>query len=361
MAPLRWGILSAGKISHDFAVATAELPKDEHQVVAVGARDLIRATEFAKIHKIPKAYGSYEQLVKDSEIDVVYVGSIHPQHLELVKLSLDHGKHVLCEKPLGMNVKETKEMLEYAQSKQLFLMEAIWSRFFPLYVELRKRLESNSLGDVLQVMVTFGLSLTERGLDMAWPWNKELGGGTTLGIGIYCVQFAEMVFGEKPLKVIAGGHLNAGGVDQSTTATLIFSNGRTATLVTHYKVDLPNEAYIFGTKGTLKVRSPFWCPTELEEVGGKVISFPLPTEKLKCNFANSVGLHYQCHEVRNCISNGKTESSIVSHHHTLLIAEIMESIRTQVGVVYPQDKHTVNQGHVVDQNTNWGGSSKSSR
>jgi len=333
MGPLRWGILSAGKIAHDFLVGTAVLPKDEHQVVAVAARKLESAKDFAKTHDIPKAYGSYEELVKDPEIDVVYVGSIHPQHLSLVKLSLNHGKHVLCEKPLGMNVKETKEMLELAKAKNLFLMEAIWSRHFPLYEELRKRLESKSLGDVLQVLVTFGQSMSE--IDRMRL--KELGGGTTLDIGVYCIQFAELVFGERPFKIITGGHLNADGIDDSTSTTLVFSNGRTATLVTHCRVDLPNEAYIFGTKQTLKVQAPFWAPTELEEVGGEVISFPLPPEKMKCNFVNSVGLHYQCHEVRKCILKGAIESPILTHSETLLIAEIMESIRKQVGVVYAQD------------------------
>jgi len=333
MAPLRWGILSAGKISHDFVVAiTVGLSKDEHQVVAVAARNLESANTFAKTHHIPKAYGSYDELVNDSEVDVVYIGSINPQHLPLVKLSLNHGKHVLCEKPLGMNVKETKEMLELAKSKKLFLMEAIWSRFFPVYQELRKQIDSGSLGDILQVFVTFGQTMS----DVDRLRLKELGGGTALDIGIYCVQFAQFVFGEKPLKVIAGGHLNADGVDESTSTTLIFSNGRTATLVTHSRVDLPNEAFVIGTKQTLKVRGPFWCPTEMEEVG-RLVHYPLPKENMKMNFVNGTGMHYQCIEVRNCILKGELESKVVSHADTLLIAEILESIRKQVGVVYPQD------------------------
>ncbi|ODM96051.1 Trans-1,2-dihydrobenzene-1,2-diol dehydrogenase [Orchesella cincta] len=297
MGPLRWGILSAGKISHDFVVGTYALPVEEHQVVAVAARSLESAQKFATTHSIPKAYGSYEELVKDPSVDIVYVGSVNPQHLPLVKLSLNAGKHVLCEKPLGMNVKETKEMLELAQSKKLFLMEAIWSRFFPVYQELKKRVDSGSLGEVLQVVVQFGVLISE--IDRLKL--KELGGGTVLDIGVYCVQFAEFIFGEKPLQVISGGHLNTNGVDESTSTTLIFSKGRTATLVTHSKVELPNEAVIVGTKKTLKVKAPFWCPQELEEVGGKVESFPLPPEKMKTNFGNSVGLHYQCHSVRNSI------------------------------------------------------------
>jgi len=334
MGPLRWGILSAGKISHDFMVGQAVLPKDEHQVLAVAARNLDSAKAFAKTHEIPKAYGSYDELVKNPDIDVVYIGSVNPQHLSMVKLALNNGKHVLCEKPLGINVRETKEMLDLAKSKNLFLMEAIWSRFFPVYQELRKQLDNGSMGDVLQVVVTFGVLISE--VDRLKL--KELGGGTTLDIGVYCVQFAEFVFGEKPLKVVTGGHMNVNGVDESTSTTLVFSNGRTATLITHSKVELPNEAIVFGTKKTIKVHAPFWCSTEIEEVGGKVQTFPLPAEKIPCNFGNSVGLHYQCHEVRKCILKGAIESPVVSHSKTMIIAEIMESMRKQVGVVYPQDK-----------------------
>ncbi|CAL8116953.1 unnamed protein product [Orchesella dallaii] len=333
MGPLRWGILSAGKISHDFAVGTYALPPTEHQVVAVAARSLESAQKFAKTHSLPNAYGSYEELVNNPDIDVVYVGSVNPQHLPLVKLALNNGKHVLCEKPLAMNVKETKELIALSKSKNLFLMEAIWTRFFPAYQELKKRIDNGSLGDVLQVVVQFGVLISE--VDRLKL--KELGGGTVLDLGVYCVQFAELVFGERPLKVISGGHMNANGVDESSSTTLVFSNGRTATLLTHARVELPNEAVVFGTKKTIKMRSPFWCTTELEEVGGKVETFPLPEEKMKTNFTNSVGLHYQCKAVRNSILKGQIECDVVSHEKSLIIAEIMESIRKQIGVVYPQD------------------------
>ncbi|CAL8116955.1 unnamed protein product [Orchesella dallaii] len=333
MGPLRWGILSAGLISHDFVVGTYALPPAEHQVVAVAARSLESAKKFATTHSIPNAYGSYEELVKNSAVDIVYVGSINPQHLPLVKLALNNGKHVLCEKPLAMNVKETKEMIALAKSKNLFLMEAIWTRFFPAIQELKKRIDNGSLGEVLQVVVQFGECIS----DVDRLRLKDLGGGTVLDLGVYCVQFAELVFGERPLKVISGGHMNVDGVDESSSSTLIFSNGRTATLLTHSRVDLPNEAVVYGTKKTVKVRAPFWCSIELEEVGGKVDTFPLPEEKMKTNFERSVGLHYQCHAVKNSILKGENECNVVSHNNSLIIAEIMESIRKQIGVVYPQD------------------------
>lgn len=338
MAPTRWGVISAGCISNDWTVGLSTLSREEHVVTAVGARSLESAEKFAKIHGIPKAYGSYEELVKDANIDVVYIGAIHPQHLNLAKLALDNGKPVLCEKPLCMNVKQTKELLDYAKSKNLFIQEAIWSRSFPAYLRLREEIEKKTVGEILQVIVSFGLPIE----DVERLKLKELGGGTVLDLGIYCIQFAQLVYGgEKPEKIIAAGHLNSDEVDISTSSTLLYSKGRTATLLSHGRCTLPCEAIAVGTKGTLKMPNPFWCPTKLEITPTgeptQVLDFPLAKTDKFMNFGNSQGLSYQCTEVRRCLLAGLKESPRVSHAETLTIAEIMEAIRKQVGVVYPQD------------------------
>jgi dihydrodiol dehydrogenase / D-xylose 1-dehydrogenase (NADP) len=226
-----------------------------------------------------------------------------------------------------------KELIELAESKKLFLMEAIWSRFFPSYKRIRDEIEKGTVGELLQVYVTFGVKIS----DVDRVKLKELGGGGVLDIGVYCVQLTSMVFkGEKPQKVIAGGHVNSHGVDESTSTTCVYSNGRTATLITHCRVELPNEAFIVGTKGTIKLSAPFWCSTQLTLPSGEVVNFPLPEGK-QTNFGNSMGLHYQCNEVRRCIQAGQLESPTVSHKESILIAEMLESIRKQLGVVYPQD------------------------
>jgi dihydrodiol dehydrogenase / D-xylose 1-dehydrogenase (NADP) len=329
----RWGIISAGKISHDFVTALAVLDPKEHQVVAVAARSLSSAQEFAKEHKIPKAYGSYEELIKDPNVEVVYIGATNNTHLPVGKLALNNGKHVLCEKPLCINVRETKELLELARQKNLFLMEAIWSRFFPSYKKLREQIESGAVGEVRQVLVSFGVKIAE--VDRLKL--KELGGGSILDIGVYCVQFSQWVFGgETPLKIVGAGVMNSQGVDESTSVTLLYSGGRTATFVTNTKVEMPNEAFAVGTKGTLKLNNVFNCSTTLETPSG-TLEFPLPQAAKKFNFTNSCGLNYQCHEVRRCIKSGLIESPIVSHKESLQIAEIMESVRKQIGVVYLQD------------------------
>lgn len=156
---LKWGIVSAGKICHDFVNALNTLSDVEHTVTAVAARQLSSAQEFAKIHNIPMAYGSYSEMAKDTNIEVVYIGNLNTQHFEVAMEMLTEGKHVLCEKPLCLNEKQARKLITYAERKKLFLMEAIWSRFFPSYQYVKKQIDSGVLGDIKQVTVEFGFYL----------------------------------------------------------------------------------------------------------------------------------------------------------------------------------------------------------
>ncbi|XP_076296422.1 trans-1,2-dihydrobenzene-1,2-diol dehydrogenase [Lasioglossum baleicum] len=328
----RWGIASAGKISHDFVSALGTLPESEHVVIAVAATDLARAQTFSKTHKIEKAYDSYLKLAQDKDIDIVYIGAIHPMHYEIAKLMLNNGKHVLCEKPLTMNYKQASGLIDLAKSKKLFLMEAIWSRCFPAYEILQREIQSGSIGEVYQVLVSFGFNLS----DVDRLNTRKLGGGTILDLGVYPIQFACLVYNhEVPQTVKASGCLNEDGVDISTSASLQYKGNRTATVLFHSKVNMPNEAYVMGTKGMIKIPE-FWCPSKLE-VNGKVLEAPLPKTDKKFNFINSVGLRYEAEEARKCILKGLIESPKVSHSNSLLIAQLEDELRKQVGVVYDED------------------------
>ncbi|KAK7080300.1 hypothetical protein SK128_016097 [Halocaridina rubra] len=328
----RWGIAGSGLISSDFVMAVKALGHD-HKLVAIAARSLENAQKFAKTHGIEKAYGSYEELAKDPNVEVVYVGVIHPYHIYVAKMMIEAGKAVLCEKPLCMNVKETNELIDLARHKKIFLMEAIWSRYFPVYKEMKKRIDSGEVGEVVQVISTFGQCIDHVNRAI----KKDLGGGATLDIGVYCVQFASLIMGgEKPLKVIGGGHLNSDGIDETTSVTVVYSNGRVATLMCSLRCTLPCEGIVVGTKGTLKVNYPMWCPESLESPSGKYES-PLPKSGQKFNFVNSQGLMYEAQEVRMCLKKGLLESPSLPLDETLIIAEIMETMRKQVGVIYSQD------------------------
>nr|CAD7449888.1 unnamed protein product [Timema bartmani] len=359
----RWGIASAGKISHDFVAALSILPLTEHVVVAVAARQLNRAQDFATLHNIKAAYGSYEELAKDPNVDVVYVGSIHPQHVQITSLMLSSGKPCLVEKPLTMNLKETKQLINLARNKKLFLMEAIWSRFFPVYQLLRDELKAGTLGDVLQVNVNFGIPIEnvdrikqpeERNkmshlcIHILSPFTslKELGGGSVLDIGVYVLQLAVLVFGPViPEKILATGTLNKEGVDSSVAAILNYGAGKMAMLSTHTKTTFPNEAIIVGTKGTIKIHSPFWCPTTIE-TPTKKSEFPVPPCSKTFNHINSSALSYEAQEVRRCLLQGNwhitrmgrlIESPKMSHAESLVLAELEDKLRAAVGTRYPQD------------------------
>nr|XP_020448027.1 trans-1,2-dihydrobenzene-1,2-diol dehydrogenase [Monopterus albus] len=329
----RWGICSTGKISHDFTMALKTLHAEEHQVVAVAARKLEDAQEFAKKHSIARAYGSYEELARDPDIDVVYVGVIHPYHLSTCLLFTNAKKNILCEKPLAMNIKEVQKILASAKTNDVFLMEAVWTRFFPASVEIRRLLAQGEVGEVKMVKSEF-----------AWPMmhipravQKELGGGALLDVGIYCLQFTCMVYnGEKPESIQATGVCLETGVDETVVVTLKFSKNRIAVCTCSLGMKLPNDALIVGTKGTIRVRQHMWCPTSLE-VNGKETQYPLPEPYLPLNFLNSTGLRYEAEEVRQCLLKGLKESAVMSHADSLLLAELEDEIRRQVGVVYSQD------------------------
>ncbi|XP_026272057.1 trans-1,2-dihydrobenzene-1,2-diol dehydrogenase [Frankliniella occidentalis] len=328
----KWGIASAGLISHDFATAVATLPANEHKLVAIAARDAARAKDFAARHNIPHIHSSYDELAKNPDVDVVYVGTINPFHYEVSKLMLEHGKHVLCEKPLCMNQKDTIELLKIAKEKKLFFMEAIWSRFFPAYEQVRRELSAGAIGEIIQLNAEFGVHI-----EAARVKQKDLGGGTILDLGVYVLQLAVMIFGPKmPLSVKAVGHLNSDGVDDNAAIVLTYPGSKTACLSTSSLTNMENNAVIYGTKGSIKICQPFWCSTSVIS-GDKTSEFVLPAAAQPFNFTNSCGLRYEAAEVRRCINEGLYESPKMTHEESLVISKLQDEIRAQIGVVFKTD------------------------
>lgn len=329
--PTRWGIISAGKISSDFCIALRTLPRTEHEIVAVAARKLDDAEAFAKRHGVKKAYGSYESLAADPDVEIAYIGSIHPKHCEQSLMLLEAGKHVLCEKPMGMSAAETKKILKAAKEKKLFFAEGFWSRHFPAYDQLRQELAANPIGDIRLVSVDFGFAFDWETVERVA--KKECGGGVILDIGCYGIQLASLVFKkERPERIVANGVLYSTGVDRSVSVTLFYKGGRMAQILITGDSLLSNTAHIYGTTGTLTLPN-FWCPSELK-TPSKTFSYPLPEPPEKTHFTNSVGFVYQINSVRKALLEGKTEVSQIDHEDSLLIAEIQDEILRQVGVAY---------------------------
>ncbi|XP_059051166.1 trans-1,2-dihydrobenzene-1,2-diol dehydrogenase-like [Achroia grisella] len=332
---LRWGIVTAGKISHDFVNALHTYPNVGDQVVsAIAARDKGRAAEFAKLHNIPKVFDSYEALAVSKDIDVVYIGALNPSHYELTKIFLENGKHVLCEKPLCLNLKQTQSLINLARAKNLFLMEAVWSRFSPAYISLEEDIAAGKLGDIEYVEVNFGVPI----LNVDRLKQKELGGSALMDIGIYVLQFAQYIFKDAPTKVTAvGEELNEFGVDLVSTIVLEYTGGRRAVLNINAKRKLWNKATVYGTKGRATLEEPFHFPTNLVRVDGKISNFPLTKSPIPYYFENSQGLVFEAIEVARCIKNGLIESPRMSHNESLVLAKLEDTIRAQLGVHYDVD------------------------
>lgn len=334
----RWGILGAGLISSDFVKALGTLPEQDHQVVAVASRSLDPAADFARQHSIQRHYGSYEELLQDDEVDVVYIGTIHPTHLAVGLKALEAGKPVLCEKPLTLSAAQTLQLIKKARAKKVFLMEATWMRFFPACVALRDKIQSGDIGQVKFVRVNFSFRRPadrEKGRLV----DPELGGGSVLDVGVYAISLATMLFkGERPIKVHAEGTLLDTGVDDLAVMTLTYSGGRIAQLSCSISFNFECEAHIGGTKGDLKLPHPFWCPTALESPRGvydfQSVSLQFPLPPLKTNYPNSAGLRYEAQEVRECLNRKVAESDIMPLNESLIVAEIADQVMKQIGVIY---------------------------
>ncbi|KAL4716882.1 hypothetical protein ACJJTC_012693 [Scirpophaga incertulas] len=331
---IRWGIVSAGKISHDFVNAVNSYPhKGDQEIVAVAARDKKRATEFAKLHNIPKVFDSYQNLAESNDIDVAYIGAFNPDHYTLAKLFLDHGKHVLCEKPLCLNLKQAQSLINFAEQKKLFLMEAVWSRFAPIYLAFEKEIQSGKLGDLKHVEVNFGgpTSNVDR-------LRRKLGGSVILDLGIYALQFAQFVYKDEPVKVAAVGNLNEDGVDIVQTVVLEYKNDRRAVLNVDRRVKLYNKASVVGTKGRITIEEPFHFPDTFINAEGNVVKIPLHTSNIDYNYPNSAGLVFQSLEVARCLREGLLESPQMSHRESITLAKLEDTIRKQVGVHFEVDE-----------------------
>ncbi|XP_005412980.1 PREDICTED: trans-1,2-dihydrobenzene-1,2-diol dehydrogenase [Chinchilla lanigera] len=331
--PLRWGIVSAGLISSDFTLVLCSLPRSDHQVVAVAARELSRAREFAQKHGIPRAYGSYQELAEDPNVEVAYIGTQNPQHKATVLMCLAAGKAVLCEKPMGVNAAEVREMVAEARSRGLFLMEGLWTRFFPATEALKSVLAQGTLGDLRAARAEMGFVIA---LPRLTDWAQA--GGAVLDLGIYCVQFISMVFGgQRPEKISAVARVHETGVDDTVSVLLQYPGGVQGSFTCSISSKLSNAASVSGTKDRAEV-SPTWAPVELV-VNNDRKEFPCSLgSKEIYNFIHSPGMIYEAMHVRKCLRKGLKESPVVPLAESELLADILEEVRKVIGVTFPQDK-----------------------
>lgn len=329
----RWAICGAGKISHDFCLAVSSLPKTDHQIVAVAARDKDSAESFAAEFDIPKSFGSYEELASLPDVDVVYIGTIHINHVENSLLFINAGKSVLCEKPMSLTLEGCQKVLKAAQEKGVLFVEAIWSRFFPVYKFIQDYVRSGEIGNVVTVQATFNVNIAS----VPRVNDPNLGGGGLLDLGIYVVQAANLVMKGKPEKIIAECSKTASGVDKTGALILRYPNDRFASL--SYSIEAAqgaNSLSIRGDEGVIVIPDLFWCPTRVVLPDNSVKYFELPAveDGKQFVFSNSQGLAYEAQGVRDCLLKGLKESPYISHEDSETIHYIMQEILDQFEIKY---------------------------
>lgn len=321
---IKWGILGTGWIA--CKLADALKVADNCELVAVGSRTMKSAEAFATTYNVRKKYGSYEELVADNEIDVVYVATPHNLHLENTLMTLNHGKHVLCEKPIGVNLREVDEMYRVAREKNLFLMEAMWSRFLPHIIKTKELVQGGVIGEIQMLSATFCVR-SENGPEHR-HYNIDLCGGTILDIGIYNIFLSLLLLG-KPEKIASMAQLNNQGVDVNCSYTFSYPNQTMSIMYSSFLANPDVVAEIHGTKGSIRLSHLWFCPGGVELIlkDGTHETFAFD---IKCN-----GYEYEAEEVAKCLLAGQTESKIWSPDDSRLLADTMDKIRQQCGVVYP--------------------------
>jgi predicted dehydrogenase len=337
---LHWGVLGPGEIANDFT-ATLHANSDQ-RVVAVGSRSRARAEAFAAKHEVPSAHGSYESLVEDPAVDVVYIATPHPQHLEGALLAIEAGKHVLVEKPMTTSAEDSEILAAAARAKGVFAMEALWTRYLPHTTVIDSLMREGVLGEVQYAHV-----------DVGWPhrpsaddrmFDPAQGGGALLDAGVYSLWFAQFAIGPA-VEVAATGRLAAndpavravlgqdllggGGVDLQSVATLRSATGADATAATTILAWTQGLATIAGNAGTVRLTDHFVFPA----------SFMLHTDAGEAEWRDASGLRgrqglvWQAAALASYVAEGRTESPLHSLDDSISLARTMDRVRDLVTTV----------------------------
>jgi predicted dehydrogenase len=323
---INWGILATGRIARKFVQGLRDAPGA--RALAVGSRSRMTAEKFGEDFGIPHRYGRYQDLVADPELDVIYISSPHTFHFEHSKLALDAGKAVLCEKPFTVNAAEARQLVHEARQRNLFLMEGMWTRFFPIMHRLRELLADRVIGNVHTLIADAGIRRSAENKERLF--RMDLGGGALLDLGVYPVSLASMVFGS-PDRFTAMAQLGDTGVDERLGITLGYPDGAIASLYTAIKTESPKEAILLGTKGSIRIHGNFITPTRLtlSRYGQAETFFE---EELTGN-----GMHYEAMEVMHRLNSGSIESPLMPLDESVRIMETLDAIRSQIGLIYPSE------------------------
>lgn len=320
---MRTAILGTGFIARTMAATIKEM--EEVTSYAVASRDYKKAEAFAKEFGFVKAYGSYEDMLLDPEVDLVYVATPHSHHYEHVKLCLNHGKHVLCEKAFAVNAKQAEEMFALAAEKKLLLTEAIWTRYMPLRKTLDNIIASGVIGNVSMLTANLGYVINH----IPRLIEPSLAGGALLDVGVYPLNFALMAFGSNIERITSAAVITDKGVDAQNSITLVYKDGRMAVLNSTMLSQTDRQGIISGSKGFIVAENINNCE--------RIRVHDLTRKELACYEAPKQISGYE-YEVRACIralQEGKLECEEMPHAETIRVMQLMDGLRKEWGVIYP--------------------------
>ncbi|WP_279073289.1 Gfo/Idh/MocA family oxidoreductase [Microbacterium lacticum] len=327
MTDIRWGILATGGIAHVF---TADLRTAGLDVVAVGSRSAESARAFAEQYGIAHAHGSYEELVADPEVDIVYVASPHSHHLAHATLALEAGKHVLIEKAVTLDADEAIALRDLAAARGLLVMEAMWTRYLPHMVRVREIVAAGTLGEVRTVIADHTQRISD---DPAHRLNAlELGGGALLDLGIYPVSFAVDILG--PIESArAVGRLAETGADSDVAIAAVHAGGGLSSIAMSSRAAGPNTAHVIGTDARIDIDRVWYTPTSFRVTAtdGTVI------EDYTSAFAGR-GMQFEALYAEHLLREGRTDSDLLPFDESITIMATLDDIRAQLGVVYPKER-----------------------
>ncbi|MDR3078305.1 MAG: Gfo/Idh/MocA family oxidoreductase [Planctomycetota bacterium] len=323
MNKLRMGILGAGRIAAKMADTVAKM--DSAVVCAVASRDEDRARAFASRHGVKKAFSSYEAMLDDPEVELAYVATPNNLHLEHMRLGLERGKHILCEKPFAIDARQAGEAIELAEKKNLLLAEAIWTRYLPFCGTIRKLLSDGIIGEPSGLIASLGNNVQE--------WQRindpALGGGALMDLGVYLLNFAAMFFGTEVERIAAECLKHPSGVDLQTSLTLCYQSGKMAVLHATTQAGASHRAAIYGDKGYLEVE-------KLNNPQSIRVFSPdrVPGEIFRCP-PQITGFEYQVEAAASAIRAGRTECPEMPHSEILAIMRLMDAFRARLGIPLP--------------------------
>lgn len=323
METIKIGILGAGRIAAVLADTMVQMPKV--QLVGVASRSLYKAQEFASRFSIKKAYGSYEELAKDPEIQLIYIATPHSEHCRNVKLCLENGKHVLCEKSFAANASQAEEMITLAKEKNLLITEAMWVRYMPMAETIRKVIASGIIGEPM----TLTANLCYLVSDKPRLIEPELAGGALLDVGVYTLNFASLIFGDDITDIKSSVVKTETGVDAQNSITLTYQGGKMAILNSSLRVISDRQGIIYGTKGYMVIENinNFESIKVYDTERNVVETYERPKQ--------ISGYEYQIEASADAIEKGLTECPQMPHKITLNIMNVMDELRRQWGIRYP--------------------------